>query len=394
MVFQDALTSLNPSYTVGYQIKEVLKLHEGLRGDALHQRALELLDQVGIPDAKSRITSFPHQMSGGMNQRVMIAMAVACNPKLLIADEPTTALDVTIQAQIMELLVQAAEGTRHGARADFARSGGGVRSRAARGRDVRGRDHRDQSRADIFAAPHHPYTEALLAAIPEHNVGAVRLAALPGMVPGRDDRPSGCLFAPRCKYVVDDCMKGAAGARAARSECTPTCGRRCIKPLNLHGDANVHTMEAHDERSTRNAAPADQASDHVLVADKLARHYTVKRGMFAPGHGEGAQRRVVFARTRQDAGGGRRIRLRQVDARAPADDDRSAHGRASADRRSRRGRRRPREDRGVAPARADGVPEPVCVAESAQDRRADARRAARDQHAAQRDANAPSASRR
>src|ERR1700755_2420129 len=105
MVFQDALTSLNPSYTVGYQIKEVLKLHEGLRGAALHQRTIELLDQVGIPDAKNRITSFPHQMSGGMNQRVMIAMAVACNPKLLIADEPTTALDVTIQAAIMDLLL-------------------------------------------------------------------------------------------------------------------------------------------------------------------------------------------------------------------------------------------------------------------------------------------------
>jgi len=232
MVFQDALTSLNPSYTIGYQIKEVLKLHEGLRGAALQQRALELLDQVGIPDAKNRIDNFPHQMSGGMNQRVMIAMAVACNPKLLIADEPTTALDVTIQAQIMELLVRLQK-ERGMALVLISHDLAVVSEVAQRVAVMYAGEIIETNRVpDIFAQPHHPYTEALLAAIPEHNRGAKRLAALPGMVPGRDDRPRGCLFAPRCKYVVDDCMK-------ARPALDPLAGFdtltqvRCIKPLNV-----------------------------------------------------------------------------------------------------------------------------------------------------------------
>ncbi|MEM5400648.1 ABC transporter ATP-binding protein [Paraburkholderia unamae] len=231
MVFQDALTSLNPSYTVGYQIKEVLKLHEGLRGSALHARAIELLDQVGIPDAKNRIDNFPHQMSGGMNQRVMIAMAVACNPKLLIADEPTTALDVTIQAQIMELLVRLQK-DRGMALVLISHDLAVVSEVAQRVAVMYAGEIIETNRVpDIFSRPHHPYTEALLAAIPEHNKGAMRLAALPGMVPGRDDRPSGCLFAPRCKYVVDDCIK----ARPALDAVTDESGYaqvRCIKPLN------------------------------------------------------------------------------------------------------------------------------------------------------------------
>ncbi|MEX3944998.1 ABC transporter ATP-binding protein [Paraburkholderia sp. BR10937] len=231
MVFQDALTSQNPSYTVGYQIKEVLKLHEGLRGSALHARAIELLDQVGIPDAKNRIDNFPHQMSGGMNQRVMIAMAVACNPKLLIADEPTTALDVTIQAQIMELLVRLQK-DRGMALVLISHDLAVVSEVAQRVAVMYAGEIIETNRVpDIFSRPHHPYTEALLAAIPEHNKGAMRLAALPGMVPGRDDRPSGCLFAPRCKYVVDDCMK----ARPALDAVTDESGYaqvRCIKPLN------------------------------------------------------------------------------------------------------------------------------------------------------------------
>ncbi|MGT2469196.1 ABC transporter ATP-binding protein [Paraburkholderia terrae] len=236
MVFQDALTSLNPSYTVGYQIKEVLKLHEGLRGDALNKRALELLDQVGIPDAKNRINTFPHQMSGGMNQRVMIAMAVACNPKLLIADEPTTALDVTIQAQIMQLLVQLQK-DRGMALVLISHDLAVVSEVAQRVAVMYAGEVIETNRVpDIFKAPHHPYTEALLAAIPEHNVGAVRLAALPGMVPGRDDRPKGCLFAPRCKYVVDDCNK-ARPALSPLADHDPAAQVRCIKPLNLVRDA-------------------------------------------------------------------------------------------------------------------------------------------------------------
>jgi len=178
-------------------------------------------------------------MSGGMNQRVMIAMAIACNPKLLIADEPTTALDVTIQAQIMELLMRLQK--ERGMALVLISHDLAVVSEVAQRVAVMyaGEVIETNKVPDIFAAPHHPYTEALLAAIPEHNVGAVRLAALPGMVPGRDDRPRGCLFAPRCKYMVDDCNKG-------RPALAPVPGHaevarvRCIKPLNLAGDANVH----------------------------------------------------------------------------------------------------------------------------------------------------------
>ena len=209
MVFQDALSSLNPSYTVGYQIAEVLKAHLGLRGAAADKRVIELLDLVEIPDAKNRARAYPHQLSGGMNQRVMIAMAIACNPKLLIADEPTTALDVTIQAQIMELLLRLQREQGMGlvmithdlaVVAEMAQpelnkiavmyAGQVVETAAVPG---------------IFDAPQHPYTEALLAAIPEHNKGASRLAALGGIVPGALDRPLGCLLSPRCPYVQPNC---------------------------------------------------------------------------------------------------------------------------------------------------------------------------------------------
>ncbi|RKP58552.1 ABC transporter ATP-binding protein [Pararobbsia silviterrae] len=237
MVFQDALTSLNPSYTVGFQVAEVLRRHQGLRGSALRKRVVELFEHVEIPDAKARIGAFPHQLSGGMNQRVMIAMAIACDPKLLIADEPTTALDVTIQAQIMRLLLSLQK--ERGMALVLISHDLAVVSEVAQRVAVMYAGEVIETRTvpAIFDAPHHPYTHALLQAIPENNPGAARLAALPGVVPGRDDRPSGCLFAPRCVHAVDACR----AARPALARLDPLDSRdphadaavRCIRPLNL-----------------------------------------------------------------------------------------------------------------------------------------------------------------
>ncbi|QNM96219.1 ABC transporter ATP-binding protein [Chitinimonas koreensis] len=226
MIFQDALTSLNPSYTVGYQIKESLKVHLGLRGDALQKRALELLELVEIPDAKSRLNAYPHQLSGGMNQRVMIAMAIACNPKLLIADEPTTALDVTIQAQIMDLLERLQK--EHNMGLIMITHDLAVIAEMAKRICVMyaGQVVEASTVADLFRAPRHPYTEALLAAIPEHSKGAERLSALPGIVPGHYDRPKGCLLSPRCRYVQDRCRAERPALEA---------GVRCFFPLNAAG---------------------------------------------------------------------------------------------------------------------------------------------------------------
>ena len=205
MVFQDALTALNPSYTVGFQIEEVLQLHLGLKGRAARERAVALLEQVEIPDAARRLQAYPHELSGGMNQRVMIAMAIACGPKLLIADEPTTALDVTIQAQIVDLLLrlQREQGMAlimitH----DLALVAGLAQRVAVM---YAGQVVETGPVPALFDAPQHPYTQALLAALPEHNQGARRLQALSGIVPGAHDRPAGCLLSPRCPKVQPRC---------------------------------------------------------------------------------------------------------------------------------------------------------------------------------------------
>jgi len=222
MVFQDALNSLNPSHPVGNQVREVLRVHLGLRGAALEARVLELFERVEIPAAKSRLNAYPHEMSGGMNQRVMIAMAIACEPRLLIADEPTTALDVTIQAQVMALLrkLQREQGMSlvlitH----DLAV----VAEMARRVAVMYAGQVVETGEVDaMFEHPRHPYTAALLAALPEHNRGARRLHALPGIVPGRYDRPAGCLLAPRCAQVQTRCRSEQPGLAD---------GVRCFFPL-------------------------------------------------------------------------------------------------------------------------------------------------------------------
>jgi dipeptide transport system ATP-binding protein len=238
MVFQDALNSLNPSITVGDQVREVLRLHLGLRGAALEARVLQLFEQVEIPAPQTRLNAYPHQMSGGMNQRVMIAMAMACSPKLLIADEPTTALDVTIQAQVMALLLklQREQGTgliliTH----DLA-----VVAQMAQRVAVMyaGQVVETAPIETLFDHPQHPYTAALLAALPEHNLGAARLAALGGIVPGRYDRPAGCLFAPRCAHAKAQAQP-RCGTEQPGLDVRQGQGTRCFYPLQPGGVHHV-----------------------------------------------------------------------------------------------------------------------------------------------------------
>ena len=205
IVFQDPMTSLNPCYTVGFQIMEAIKVHQGGNKSTRRQRAIDLLNQVGIPDPASRLDVYPHQLSGGMSQRVMIAMAIACRPKLLIADEPTTALDVTIQAQIIELLLELQQ--KENMALVLITHDLALVAEAAHKIIVMyaGQVVETGDAHAIFHAPRHPYTQALLRALPEFAQDKERLASLPGVVPGKYDRPNGCLLNPRCPYATDRC---------------------------------------------------------------------------------------------------------------------------------------------------------------------------------------------
>ncbi|MCC4274469.1 MAG: dipeptide ABC transporter ATP-binding protein [Marinomonas sp.] len=230
MIFQDPMTSLNPCFTVGYQIIEALKTHQGGTKKELKNRAIELLTLVGIPAPETRLSAYPHQLSGGMSQRVMIAIAIACNPKLLIADEPTTALDVTIQAQIIDLLIDLQEQKQMGLvlithdlalvaevahRVIVMYAGQIVESGPA---------------SEVFSAPQHPYTQALLASLPESAAGKARLEALPGVVPGQYDRPKGCLLSPRCPYATDHCRNVEPASQGPLERQV-----KCHTPLNAQG---------------------------------------------------------------------------------------------------------------------------------------------------------------
>ena len=206
MIFQEPMTSLNPVLTIGRQLTETLELHLKMDKQAATQRAIELLDTVGIPEAKQRIKDYPHQFSGGMRQRVMIAMALSCNPKLLLADEPTTALDVTIQAQILELLTRL---TRElGTAVIIITHNLGVVARYADRVNVMyaGRVIESASAAELYSDPRHPYTLGLLKSVPRlDQVRKERLDPIEGMPPDMVHLGAGCPFQPRCRFAVDRC---------------------------------------------------------------------------------------------------------------------------------------------------------------------------------------------
>ena len=217
IIFQEPMTSLNPVYTIGEQIAESIRLHDGLSNKEAMNRAVEMLKLVRIPTPERRVNDYPHQFSGGMRQRVMIAIALACNPKLLIADEPTTALDVTIQAQILDLMAELKE--RLGMAVMLITHAMGVVAETAQRVVVMyaGKVVEEASVEQLFARPRHPYTQGLIRSIPRIDTAAthkVRLEAIPGTVPKLIDPAEGCRFAGRCKFVMAECRTATPPLRA------------------------------------------------------------------------------------------------------------------------------------------------------------------------------------
>lgn len=207
MVFQEPLTSLNPVFTIGDQIGEAINIHENLSEEALQQRCIQLLRDVGISPPEERIGDYPHQLSGGQRQRVMIAMALACNPDLIIADEPTTALDVTVQSQILKLLATLQQ--QHAMSVLYITHDLGVVSKVADRVFVMyaGIIAEQGKKEQIFEEPQHPYTRALLASLPKRSKRGKRLYSISGTVPNPAYKPSGCPFHPRCESAIESCRE-------------------------------------------------------------------------------------------------------------------------------------------------------------------------------------------
>jgi peptide/nickel transport system ATP-binding protein len=242
MIFQEPMTSLNPVMTIGKQIAEAVLLHDNRGRSAAHRKVIEMLRLVRIPEPEQRADEYPHQLSGGMRQRAMIAMALACNPKLLIADEPTTALDVTIQAQILDIILELQQ--KLGTAVILITHDLGVVAETAQrvivmyaGRKI------EEARVDeLFARPLHPYTHGLMASIPrlalmrgESGCADGRLAEIPGMVPALSNLPAGCVFAPRCAFAEDRCRR----QYPTYEEKLPGHWAACWRSDALYGAANA-----------------------------------------------------------------------------------------------------------------------------------------------------------
>ena len=227
MIFQEPMTSLNPVLTVGRQIGESLRLHQGLDPSAAEARAIEMLALVGIPEPRERVRQYPHHLSGGMRQRVMIAVALACNPRLLIADEPTTALDVTIQAQILDLMKDLK--SRVGAAIVLITHDLGVVAEVAERVMVMYAGHKVEEApvVELFRTPRHPYTQGLLGAVPKLGSSlqdtTTRLAEIPGLVPSLTRRIEGCVFASRCPIATDLCRQVAPALKSKAREHLVAC---------------------------------------------------------------------------------------------------------------------------------------------------------------------------
>ncbi len=252
MIFQEPMTSLNPVYTVGNQIKEVLFLHEKLSQKEATERAVHLLSLVGIPAPERRIREYPHQLSGGMRQRVMIAMALACNPEILIADEPTTALDVTIQAQILELMQKLQE--EMGMGIILITHDLGVVAEVCHEVSVMycGKIVESASVSELFSNPTHPYTQGLLESIPslapsKEQEKTQRLKTIPGIVPSLLNLPAGCSFQDRCAHAQDDCRKRGHIPTLAAVEQSHNEEHlvACFHPLNPSMETKNHERHTH-----------------------------------------------------------------------------------------------------------------------------------------------------
>jgi len=225
MIFQEPMTSLNPVFTIGDQISETIRVHERIGAQAARGRAIEMLMKVGIPSPERRVDDYPHQLSGGMRQRVMIAMALSCSPKLLLADEPTTALDVTIQAQILDLLRDLQQ-EFHMAIVIITHNMGVIAEFADRVAVMyAGRIAEQGPVEQIFDAPAHPYTIGLLSSTPDMISEVPRLRTIPGTLPSLYELPSGCRFAPRCSRRIDACETGRPAMRAVAADHQAACIR-------------------------------------------------------------------------------------------------------------------------------------------------------------------------